>query len=397
MDLFDHPQVPSLRQMAKTNLALTVCLHPEILVFEKNNGCTSFVFPNKKTHLYLGLKSPKEETWMRKDFLTESVSNPQALLRQRNVVADCVTRKNVLHFTKWEEFVEEMISSLPKLLQHELLDKVRSVSIEIYKWIKEHTRYWGGFSKIARNFLYDFQWNSFEKIDRGRTARKLIRNERVDIIARYILASLYSSMDKTPIKINLPDEIVEKFIDSSDISIRITMPARISFYETRPNNYFLQNDKFITLNPVENVIFFKTELLIKCLQCEDFQFFMSHMSDDESKTLFKYYAFKILRLYFLDCPLHCMFLSAAKQLLPYFTESEFRDTLRSIIYERIMLHRKDFNYIDLLKKFWSLSPSKLKESVKTDSIYKPLMIIINFPVDEMFPNEQLLQITMGMV
>ncbi|GFS61461.1 uncharacterized protein TNCV_4311911 [Trichonephila clavipes] len=117
--------------MAITSLALTVCLHPEILDFVKNDGCTFFVFRSKETHLYLGSKSTKEETWIRKDFLTESVSNPHALLRQRNVVADCVTRKNILPFTRWEKFVEDMIFSLPKLLQHELLDLVRLVSIEI--------------------------------------------------------------------------------------------------------------------------------------------------------------------------------------------------------------------------------------------------------------------------
>ncbi|GFX32563.1 uncharacterized protein TNCV_3704371 [Trichonephila clavipes] len=378
--------------MSVTKSAITVCLDPEILDFVKINGCASFVFPSKETHLYLGVKSPKEEPWIWKDFLTDSVFKQYALPTQGNGVtesSDCVTRKNILPFARWEELVEERISTLPKLLQHQLLDVVRLVSIEIDKWIKEHTKFWREFSEIARSFLYDFQWNALGKIDLMRTARKLIINERADIISRNILATLYGLKDKIPIKDKLPDEIVEEYSNFSERDFT-KPPTGIPFFLMQ-FNYTLQKDKFITLNPVEKEMYFEALLRMECLQYEDFPFFMSHMNDDASKILFEYHAFKILGQYFLDWPLQCKFLSAAEQLLPYFTEREFRGILRLIIYERIMLRRKDFNYIDLLKEFWALSPSKLKESIRADSIYEPLMLIINFPVNEMFPNELLLE------
>ncbi|GFQ70732.1 uncharacterized protein TNCT_369501 [Trichonephila clavata] len=390
MAFFDRLPVLPLRQMALTKVAINVCLDPEILDFVKINGCASFVFPSKETHLYLGVKSPKEETWIWKDFLKECVSDFCALFKLRNVpeCADCVTRKNILPFARWEELVEEKISSLPKLLQRELLDMLRSVSIEMDMWTKEHSKYWREFSEIVCCFQHDFQWNSLGKIDRWRTARKLIINERVDILARNILASLYSLMEMLPIKDKLPDEIVEKYSDfpeeDEEWSTRTSF-CDIQFY------YTIQKDEFIAANSSGKMMFIKCLLRMDCLQYEDFLFFMSHMDEDKRKYIFEVYAFKILWLFFLKWPLQCMFLNAAEQLLPYFTQSDFRDMLISIIYERIMLGWKDFNYIDLLKGFWSLSPSKLKESIKTDSIYEPLMLIINFPVGEMFPNEQLLE------
>ncbi|GFQ70728.1 uncharacterized protein TNCT_369471 [Trichonephila clavata] len=392
MAFFNHFPVLPLRQMALTKVAITVCLDPEILDFVKINTSVSFVFPSKETHLFLGVRSPKEEIWTWNDFLYESVSNLDELLRQRNMVSECVdnvTRKNILPFASWEELVQKRISLFPNLLQHELLDMVRSVSIEIDIWIKDHSKYWRQFSEIVCCFQHDFQWNSLGKIDRWRTARKLIINERVDILARNILASLYSLMEMLPIKDKLPDEIVKKYFNFPERDIR-EQSTLLTFMEIQ-FSYTLQKNKFITMSSEEKMMFLKYLLQMECLQYEDFLFFMSHMNEDERKTLFKYCAFKILWLFFLKRPLQCMFLNAAEQLLPYFTEREFLDMLKLIIYERIMLGRKDFNYIDLLKEFWSLSPSKLKESVKTDSIYEPLMLIMNFPAGEMFPNEQLLE------
>ncbi|GFT64552.1 uncharacterized protein TNCV_649461 [Trichonephila clavipes] len=114
------------------------------------------------------------------------------------------------------------------------------------------------------------------------------------------------------------------------------------------------------------------------------------MGNEDRKAVFKTSCLQILQL-LLDWPLQGEFLNAAEHLLPYFTEIDFIVILNIIVYERILLHRKDFNYIDLLKEFWSLSPSHLKEPINIYPIYEPLMLIINFPVDEIFPSEQLLQ------
>ncbi|GFR01146.1 uncharacterized protein TNCT_238131 [Trichonephila clavata] len=380
MEFFDKPNVPSLRQMAMTRVAITVCRDPEIMDFVKINGCSSFIFPSKVIHKYLNVKNPAKETWKWKD-LTMKIYFPA----ERSVPGiepgfiDWEVKKNILPFARWEKLVEEKAPSLPKPLQRELLDVARIVSIEVDKWNEHHFPIWPNFSEIARNFQYEFQWNSFGKIDRERTTMKLITNERIDIIGRYILASIYGLTSKIPNQEKVPYEIVRMYR-------RRELPLFMSsaLIET---NRFRQKDVFSTSGYEQKLLFLKNVLENECLKYEDFVFYLSSLQDHEREELFKCCAFKILRLYFLEWPLQCMFLNAAEQLLPYITEIDFRHTLKFIIYGRIMLEWKDFNYIDLLKGFWSLSPSKLKESTKSHSIYKTLMRIINFPDDENFPSE----------
>ncbi|GFR01141.1 uncharacterized protein TNCT_238111 [Trichonephila clavata] len=389
MAVFDRLPVLSLRQMAMTKVAITVCLDPEILDFVKDYGCASFVFPSKETHLYLNAKCPVEENWMWKDIMVEKIKSKFSYLHRtrRNATEtdDCEPKNNVLPFANWEELVEERISSflLPQLLQHELLDVVRSVSIEIDKWIKDHTKDWRLSPVLARCVQYDFQWNLHGKIDRGRTARKLIFNEKLDIEDRYLFAILYSLVDKMANREQVPHEIVEKYLNIYENGWS-TLIGNVEF------EYISRHKCFINMSSDIKCVFLTSLLMEECAQYEDFIFYISHMRDEEKKRVFKSCFFYIL-LPLLDWPLQCEFLKAAEHLLPYFTESYFLLMLDLIIYERIMMRRKDFNYIDLLKGFWSLSPSSLKESIKTHSIYEPLMFIVNFPVGEMFPNQQLLE------
>ncbi|GFY59202.1 uncharacterized protein TNIN_313581 [Trichonephila inaurata madagascariensis] len=169
MAFLDRFNVLSLRQMAMTKLAITVSRDQKILDFVKDYGYASFVFPSKEIHLYLGVKSPVEETWMWKDYMIEKLPSKFDYLRHMRRISasepdDCVTGKNVLPFSRWEELVEERISSLPKVLQHELLDVVRSVSIELDKWIKYPYR---RLANIPRNciqcpvrFSVEFAWEN---------------------------------------------------------------------------------------------------------------------------------------------------------------------------------------------------------------------------------------------
>ncbi|GFT64545.1 uncharacterized protein TNCV_649421 [Trichonephila clavipes] len=195
--------------MAMTKLAITVCCDPEILDLVKDYGCVSFVFPSKEAHLYLGVKSWKNEAWIQKDSKS-IIGYPVGCLCQeiKNIEPKISKmRKNILPFARWEELVKKRISSLPQLLKHELLDVIRSFSNEIDKWIKYHFQDWQRFSGISCSAVNNFQWNSLGKIDRVRTASALIVNEMLDIKDRGILASLYSLMDKVTIGKNVLDGI----------------------------------------------------------------------------------------------------------------------------------------------------------------------------------------------
>ncbi|GFY49189.1 uncharacterized protein TNIN_285181 [Trichonephila inaurata madagascariensis] len=383
--------VESLRQIALSKFAIQVCNSAEIRGFVKEKGCESFIFPSRETHIYLNVKGQVDEAWTSKDFLIQEVFPKSYLIRNRNLNGGFdpyLIRNNTLPFARWEKLVKKMISlfSFPQLLLPELLDVVRSVSTEIDKWIKVHSRTLRNSLNFARSAQCHFQWNSLGRIDRVRTAGTLIKIKRLDIEERYLLSLFYDM----PIEEEVPDLIVKKY--SNVAERRYYVPPRWNLsvvdFEYR---YVTRTKWFFKLTPEEKVLYLKNALSDECLQYEDLRFYMSHLLDSGKKEVFKMHAFKILTQNFLDWPLQHKFLNVAEQLLPYFTESDFLEMLKIILNEKILLGRKDFNYINLLKGLWSISPSHLKEFIETNSIYEPLMFTINFPGFENFPNEQLFQ------
>ncbi|GFY39511.1 uncharacterized protein TNIN_315361 [Trichonephila inaurata madagascariensis] len=382
MEFFENRPVLSLRQMSMTKLATLVCRDPKILNFMKINGCASYVFPSKNTHLYLGVKNPRKDVWMWKSLVRDVNLTPYDERSRRDAPDELnwQIKRNILPFARWEELVNKRISSLPKLLQQELLDVIRLVSIEIDKWIKYHSLIWARSSHIARHFQYEFQWNSLGKIDQERTAMKLILNKRLPTRDRCTLCVLYDLTDMIPLQEKVPDEIIQTYR-------RRELPISMAFAGIKIN-YLKRKDMFATAGCKQKMLFLGDALLRECLQYEDFLFYLSHLKDYEREAIFKYYGFKILRMYFLEWPLQSKFLSAAEQLLPHLNEEDFCDLLKIIVYERIMLGWEDFNYIDLLKEFWSLSPLHLKEYIMAlGPFYVAIMFIINFPVGGNFPNE----------
>ncbi|GFS61613.1 uncharacterized protein TNCV_4312761 [Trichonephila clavipes] len=380
--------VESLRQITLAKFAIQLCNSAEIRDFVKENGCESFIFPSKETHTYLNVSSQVDEAWASKDFLIQEIHPKSYIIRNRTGRSDAFfARNDMLPFARWEKLVENIMSSFsfPPILLPELLDVVRSVSIEIDKWIKYHSRFMRDSLNFAHSAQCHFQWNSLGRIDRVRTANTLIANKRLDIEGRYLLSLYYDLAMPTGEKV--PDLILEKYANvaekrppqwsSSDVDVEKRDATRTKWFDA--------------LSSEEKVRYLEKALAEECLRYENLRLYMFHMQDNERKQVFKMHAFKILTQYFLDWPLQGDFLDAAEQLLPYFTESDFFEMLRIILNEKILLGRKDFNYVNLLKDLWSISPSQLKESTEANSIYGPLRFTLNFPVGEMFPNEQLFQ------
>ncbi|GFS61551.1 retrovirus-related Pol polyprotein from transposon opus [Trichonephila clavipes] len=266
MEFFENRNVLSLRQMSMTKLATTVCRDPKILHFMKINGCASFVFPSKNAHLYLEVKNARKDTWMWKSLVRDVNFTPvdHHLRRDEPDEPDWQIKRNVLPFARWEELVKKRISSLPKLLQHELLDVIRLVSIEIDKWIKHHSLIWPKSSDIARNFQYEFQWDSLGKIDREKTAMKLILNKRLRITDRYILCVLYGLMDMIPIQEKVPDEIIQTYR-------RRELPLSMAFVGIEIN-YLERKDMFLTAGCEQRMTFLGDVLLKECLKWVFFEF-----------------------------------------------------------------------------------------------------------------------------
>ncbi|GFT63241.1 uncharacterized protein NPIL_464011 [Nephila pilipes] len=391
--------VLSLRQLAMVKLAVAVCNDPDMQNFLKEYGSESFVFPSRETQIYVekakmefeetGKLGP-DETWAWRSFLIH-VNFPRTLditFKTKKIFNECDMKKGTLPFERWEELVEKKISSfsLPPVLRAELIDVIRSTAAEIDQWIKDNYRNLLHYLQEGRSAHCYFQWNSHGKIDREKTARTLINIEGLHNEDRFYLALHYGIID---------DMFSYKF---GKLPERLEGTCRWRYcaglmWEACSGESDL---KYIAqLNPVfqstaeQNLQCINFLISKKYIQYEDLLFCLSQVSDDEREVIFKTYRLRILK-YFLDWPFQCQFIEAAKRLLPYLTESDFRDILVVILYERITLGRKDFDYINLLREFWSVIPTRKKELIEKDAIYENLKYTLDYPNYEIFSNEKLI-------
>ncbi|GFS34949.1 uncharacterized protein NPIL_278131, partial [Nephila pilipes] len=383
--------VLSLRQMAMIKVAIHVCNDPDIQDFVKENGSFSFVFPSDGIQVFLnGAELKSIQTWAWENFFTDSTFLPQVqtYIPNYDEMSPFDMTTSFPPFKTWTDLVEKKMSSflLPRKLQPEMFDVIRLVSLEIEKWIKEHSLILLNSTEFTRAAQCYFQWNSLGIIDRIKTARTLITNESLPIEDRKILALHYGLIDDLiayrskgltcgkivdmhlPPMVSRPGEIWKPFTGESDF------------------NYIAQRNFFNKSTPEKKLECLKTVLFKGCMLYENFLFCLSQMGDDQREVIFEKYALKIL-MYFLDMPFQCQFLDAARQLLPYFNITDFQNVLYIILYERIMLGWKDFDYISLLKEFWSQSPTIFKQQTETHFIYENLKFTLNFSGSNNFPRE----------
>ncbi|GFU05300.1 uncharacterized protein NPIL_6201 [Nephila pilipes] len=383
--------VLSLRQMAMIKVAIHVCNDPDIQDFVKQNGSFSFVFPSDTTQIFLyGAKLKSIQTWAWENFFTDSAICPQfqTYIPNYDEMSQWDMATSFPPFKTWTELVEKKVSSflLPRHLQSELLDVIRLIYLEIDKWAKEHSVILIDSTEFTRAAQCYFQWNSLGMIERIKTTRMLITNESLPIEERNILALHYGLMDDLlayrskgltcgkivdmhlPPMVSRPGEIWKPFTGESDF------------------NYIAQWNFFNKSTPEKKLECLKTVLFKGCMLYENFLFFLSQMGDNEREVILEKYALKIL-MYFMDWPFHCQFLDAARQLLPYLNVTEFHRVLYVILYERIMIGWKDFDYISLLKEFWSQSPTILKQQMEKYSIYENLKFTLNYSDSNNFPRE----------
>ncbi|GFY39513.1 uncharacterized protein TNIN_315381 [Trichonephila inaurata madagascariensis] len=387
----------SLQQTALVKSAVTVCNDPEVKDFVKENGIMSVVFPSKETLLFLREAEKEiERTYIRKEVVMNGVimSEIKKLSRpDKERVFESEVISDVLPFRRWEELIERKLStfSLPVCLHRDLFEMIRIVSIEIDKWIKDLSLLLDRSAEIAHTALHYFQWNSHGKINRIETARELIRNEgsiREDL---YKLAVQYDLVDDM-----IVDEIgkieCRKFVEKYQFEFKATSSGQR--WKVAAGERSLQCTPirvgFMKANSEEKLDYMIVGLMDDSLSYGELLEYLAIMSSDDINKCFEKLPLNIIYL-FLDWPLQIMFIDAVKLLLPYFNSYFFTRILETIVLERIMLGRKDFNYIRLLKEFWSISPSELKEALITQPINNLVLFTLNYLNEDTFLNEELFE------
>ncbi|GFX59831.1 uncharacterized protein TNCV_4130741 [Trichonephila clavipes] len=408
--IFYNPTVPTLQQMSFIVIAVKISTDLEVKALMKKYGHASFLIPSKEMQIFLYKKLP-QCTPSRKTyelFMHEStylfcsdVSNSMYFFGISNHVP-CLYfnerrfTENILPCMMWEELISKKISSLPlpNSMKSKLMPLMRCICIEIDQWQKVHEDI---FQFQSTDFQRYFCWNAHGKIDRVKTAKSLINQESICITERYHLARLYlfvsdviSLWEKLPLllKCQVPDDDNHKlwfqYITTKNDEILNQI-----FRNSMSNPYNLRAC-FSLLTQKDKALWLKFYMRSKGVNHEDLCLCLSLLEKNGQEFILKQYASEILQ-YYLVWPLQNQFLDILESLWPFISIENCIDILKFIIYERIMIGWKDFDYVRLLKEFWRQTPNNLKAILTSHMMYQTLLRIIVYELDNSFPNEVILE------
>ncbi|GFY43357.1 uncharacterized protein TNIN_90691 [Trichonephila inaurata madagascariensis] len=384
--IFYNPTVPTLQQMSFAVIAIKICTDQEVKALMKKYGHTLFLIPSKEMHVFLNKELPKytpaREIY---ELVIDESKDVYCMTDSRStyfsIISNCIPDRhfNILQITEnnlpcmmWEKLILEKISSLPlpNNMKSKLMPLMRCICIEINQWNKHH-------EDIFRFQCIDFQryfcWNSKGRIDRVKTAKSLVNDESLLITERFKLARRYlflsdvmSLWEKLPplfkIQIKrLQDDDAEKVwfqYIATRTDENFNRICRIPWYNTynlRACFSFLKQD--------EKAVWLNNCILNKRIDYEDLCSCLSLLEKNEQELILRLYSSEILQ-YYLVWPLQNEFLDVLKSLWPFISIEKCIDILCFIIYERLMIGWKDFDYVWLLKEFWRQTPNNFKELLK---------------------------------
>ncbi|GFR32775.1 uncharacterized protein TNCT_596491 [Trichonephila clavata] len=407
-----NPSLPTLQQMSFVVIAVKISTDQEVKDLMKKYGPVSFVIPSKEIRIFLNKKPPESNhREMYRLYISEIKYTLLSTSPTPGGLRDFATPFDGFHFntygfaandlpsTKWEELVSRKISSLGLsiILRKELMPIIRCICLEIDIWQKYlKDNYIFEFVDIQRYFC----WNSHGKIDKIKTAKSLINNENLPISERYNLARHYGFASNVIFlweKMNRMEKDNAKSIGDRAVQqvwfeyrATGTVENSIQICKCAIGNPLNLRAFFSLLMPTEKVRWYKTFISIKVIDYEDLHSCLSLLEKNEQEFILRKYSSKILE-YYLVWPLQNEFLNVSKIIWPYMSIESYIDLLKFIIYERIMIGWKDFDYVELLKEFWRQTPDTFKELAKKEEIYQVVLLVINCELHKNFPNEVILE------
>ncbi|GFY43356.1 uncharacterized protein TNIN_90681 [Trichonephila inaurata madagascariensis] len=422
--IFYNPTVPTLQQMSFAVIAVKICTDLEVMALTEKYGHTSFLIPSKEMHRFLNKElpqllpgSPARKTYKlliddSKDIFCMHDSGSMYysgiskfindidynFIPDRTLIAHRFEDNN-LPCMMWEELISKKISTLPlpQSMKSKLMPLMRCICVEIDQWKKHH-------EDIFQFHCIDFQryfcWNTHGKIDRVKTAKSLINDESLSITERYNLARRYvfvsdviSLWEKLPplfkIKVKrLHDDDAEKVwcqYLATRTDENLNRIIRISLY-----NPFNLRACFSVLKQDEKAKWLKDYILDKRIHYEDLCLCLSLLEKSQQELIFIECSSEILQ-YYLVWPLQNKFLDVLKSVSPYMSVYDYSDIFYFIVYERIMIGWKDFDYVRLLNEFWWQTPNTFNELLKDDEVYQKILPVISCELNNSFPNEVILE------
>ncbi|GFQ87689.1 uncharacterized protein TNCT_82291 [Trichonephila clavata] len=408
--IFGKPGVPTLKQISFVVNAVRICNDQEVQAFMQRYGHVPFSFPSNELRIFLNKEIPESSQRKMYKLYIEgrnyviNIPHHFSFISRNDTHDDSCFNSfgftaNNLPSTTWEEMVFRKISclDLPNTLGYELMSIIRSICLEIYRWQKMHEDCLGCDFSDFQKYLC---WNAQGKINLIKTAKFLINNESLPISKRYNLSRHYG-FEKDVLSLCEKMSIAEKDYANQlgdqygerawfEYGATGTAENSIEIYWEAFGNPLNFRKLFSLLSPTHKAEWYKMLITLKLMDYNDVCFCLSFLEENELENVFRRCSSEILQ-YYLVWPFQKEFLKVAKILWPYMSIQDYIPLLHFIMYQKIMMGWKDFDYVWLVKEFWRQTPDNLKELAKRDMIYQLILPVINYKENKRFPNEMILQ------
>ncbi|GBM28323.1 hypothetical protein AVEN_229508-1 [Araneus ventricosus] len=292
----------------------------------------------------------------------------------------------------------EKLKFLPDLLQIRLSKLIRPIHLEARRWIRDHDCL---LNMSAANCYLNYKsilcWKTDGRIDRIKTAKKLIQDKNIDAKIRFALACTYF----------LEDEVFALWYGDNEVNMK-----NISLYRTneavrfwmmylRTGSWRKKSWKAMVNRYFKSSIFRRSNIRIRVssffpylswerkknyfphFQClnkthqDDFRLCMQAMDERECMELC--YAIPARSLYCcLEWPLQSLFMEMARQLWMHMNANQFHAVMDHIVLWYILKGSEDFDYVGLLKEFWSLIPASFKDEIKKMKSFFLIDVALNY-------------------
>ncbi|GFU97559.1 uncharacterized protein TNCV_4508781 [Trichonephila clavipes] len=304
---------------------------------------------------------------------------------------------------KFEILVDKKLSTLPLpyTLKKVVTDLVRLAFIEHYKWLEDHDtiincyrKFLGSTSNIASSNRH-FHWTQDNKIDRYKTAKAIIADDKIIIRDRFMLASYYCFQEDVLL-------IWEKM---NDVEKNFFSKYRYYFADMwanwARNRVELDWDEIAQNSRVGLQTYFpklkqekRLQYLMRCRggmwnDHHELQFCLSTLDQNEQDEILTKRPLQILEV-FLDWSVQAKLLDVVELLWPYLSERDFSDFLYLILSRKRMLKGIGYDYVTLVKKLWkrlSFGQNTFIKNDPNDPIYYTLSSVLEYDGSRLCPHE----------
>ncbi|GBM03272.1 hypothetical protein AVEN_142559-1 [Araneus ventricosus] len=303
----------------------------------------------------------------------------------------------------------EKLPFLSNSLKTKVCNYIQSLHVECEDWIKDYCRLLN-FDRLHCRLVYKsiFCWKSDGTINRVETAKKIVQNKSIDPNSRFILACTYFLEDEVLAIWHGHKEVNKKSMRSkgTNSAVRFWMkwlrkgsvtPWRLmvddyfSFPCFRRSDIPLRFSSFFPyLSQESRTSYFEYfDLGLQCFDKDEFFSCLCTMEEDERTELLQLIPGDALQ-YCLKWPFQTLFIKMVNQLESYMKDSDFEHVFLKFVLS-IMRGSHDFDYVELLREFWNLSPSFKEEIEKCEIFSKVMEAILNYDEDsQSLPLEEIL-------